>query len=276
MSIEPDITAAIDSGRLGPRLWLYSNYHCNLTCGYCLTESSPTSERRELDASAMRQLVDEAAELGFRGIGITGGEPFLRDDLAGLAGEFSKTLPVLVLTNATRFSGPNISRLDPIVDRDVTLQISLDWADPDPNDAMRAPHNFARVTDAIPRLLERGIGVRVATTVYGQSDAEIDRVSELVASLGVAEEDHVIRPTIHRGRAIEAEMGELATISDLPAEATVTVDGLFWSPFAPTITAGRLDTDLLVSRQTLPLESGMSAFLGLVSGTPVPESNRFR
>lgn len=276
MSTSQQIEVAIDSGRLGPRLWLYSNYHCNLTCGYCLTESSPTSKRRELEGSAMRALAAEAGELGFRGVGITGGEPFLRDDLAGIAGDISRTLPVLVLTNATRFSGPNISRVDPIIDRDVTLQISLDWADPDPNDAMRAPHNFARVTEAIPRLLERGIGVRVATTLYGQSDAEVARVAELVASLGVLEDDHVIRPTIRRGRAIDGDMGEHAAMTDLPAEATVTSDGLFWSPFAPTITAGKLDTDLLVSRQTTPLERGMQAFLGLVSDTPVPESNRFR
>ena len=40
---------AIASRRLGPRMWLYSNYHCNLACRYCLTGSSPTSDRRMLD-----------------------------------------------------------------------------------------------------------------------------------------------------------------------------------------------------------------------------------
>ena len=34
------IAEAIREGTLADRLWLYTNYHCNLTCSYCLTESS--------------------------------------------------------------------------------------------------------------------------------------------------------------------------------------------------------------------------------------------
>ena len=276
MSLADAVRESIGAGQLGPRLWLYSNYHCNLACGYCLTESSPTSPTRELTPDAMRQVVQEAADVGFQSIGITGGEPFLRDDLASLAGEFSKTLPVLVLTNATRFSGPNISRLDPIIDRDVTLQISLDWADPDHNDEMRAPRNFERVVDAIPRIIARGIRVRVATTVYSQTEADVARVAKLVATLGVPADDHVVRPTIARGRAIDGGIGERVAHTDLPPEPTITVDGLFWSPFAPTIHEGRLDTDLLISRQTLPLDAGIRGFLALLDVAPVAEASRFR
>jgi MoaA/NifB/PqqE/SkfB family radical SAM enzyme len=270
------VAAAIAEGRLGPRLWLYSNYHCNLTCSYCLTESSPGAERRLLDAAVMRQTVAEAVDLGFEGVGITGGEPFLRPDLPEIAAELAVLLPVLVLTNATLFDGDRIERLAPLRDRDVTLQISLDAASAIANDPMRGPGNFERVIGAVPRLLEMGIGVRIATTLYGQSDEELDDVRRLVADLGVADDDHVVRPTAARGRAIDAGLGELAGMNELPAEATITVDGLFWSPFAPTMTGGRLDTDLLVSRQTQPLETAMQAFIGLVSDVPLAEATRFR
>lgn len=37
--------AALSDGTLGSRLWLYSNYHCNLACTYCLTESGPKVAR---------------------------------------------------------------------------------------------------------------------------------------------------------------------------------------------------------------------------------------
>lgn len=270
------IHAAIEDGRLGPRLWLYANYHCNLACGYCLTESAPGVARRELAPDAMRAAVREAQDLGFQGVGITGGEPFLRRDLPRLAAELSEVLPVLVLTNATLFEGARLDRLDPLREHDVTLQISLDAASPLLNDPMRGPGNFERVIDAIPRLLERGIGVRVATTLYGQGEDELAAVGGLVARLGIAPEDHVVRPTAARGRAVDAQMGELAGMDQLPAEATLTVDGLFWSPFAPTIRGGRLDTDLLVSRQTAPLEAGMRSFIGLVSDAPLAEATRFR
>jgi MoaA/NifB/PqqE/SkfB family radical SAM enzyme len=270
------VQAAIAEGRLGPRLWLYSNYHCNLSCSYCLTESSPGAERRQLDPAVMRQTVAEAVDLGFEGVGITGGEPFLRPDLPELAAELSVLLPVLVLTNATLFDGDRIERLAPIRERDVTLQISLDAASAIANDPMRGPGNFERVIGAVPRLLQMGIGVRIATTLYGQSDDDLDAVRELVARLGVSPDDHVVRPTAARGRAIDAGLGEVAGMDELPAEATITVDGLFWSPFAPTMTGGRLDTDLLVSRQTQPLEAAMQAFLGLVTDVPLAEATRFR
>ena len=39
------VAAAIREGTLPGRLWLYANYHCNLTCAYCLTESAPGSDR---------------------------------------------------------------------------------------------------------------------------------------------------------------------------------------------------------------------------------------
>ena len=45
---EHPLRAAIEAGRMPGRVWLYSNYHCNLACSYCLTESSPRSDRRQL------------------------------------------------------------------------------------------------------------------------------------------------------------------------------------------------------------------------------------
>jgi hypothetical protein len=57
-------------------------------------------------------------------------------------------------------------------------------------------------------------------------------------------------------------------VSDLPAELTITIDGAFWSPFGPTVHAGRLDTDLLITRTTRPLSVPAQALLRLVQGRP--------
>ena len=72
------VERAVAEGRMGDRLWLYATYHCNLTCSYCLTESSPrVANRRTLSADTMVQAAYEARELGLAGVGVTGGEPFL-------------------------------------------------------------------------------------------------------------------------------------------------------------------------------------------------------
>ena len=46
VAAEP-IAAAVIDGVLPGRVWFYTNYNCTLACSYCLTESSPRSDRRE-------------------------------------------------------------------------------------------------------------------------------------------------------------------------------------------------------------------------------------
>jgi len=182
------------------------------------------------------------------------------DVLVQLAG----LLPVVALTNGTLFTRRLLDRVTPLADHNVALQISLDRPDADVNDEMRAPENFRKVVTAIPALVERGVTVRIATTVESIGDAELDRLCALHRDLGVPDSDHIIRPIVRRGRAQEQEIGVDAALADLPAELTITSDGAFWGPFGPTVNGGRLDTDLLITRTILPLAVPARALLGLV------------
>jgi MoaA/NifB/PqqE/SkfB family radical SAM enzyme len=265
---ESPIGLAVTAGTLPGRVWMYANYHCNIECTYCLTESGPRVPRRELGRDAMLEVARQAAEIGFTDLGVTGGEIFLVPDMPELLAEMSQYLPIVALTNATLFQRRLLDRIGVLAGTPVSLQISLDRPDADVNDAMRAPDNFAKVVAAIPALVARGVTVRIATTVESIEDAELDRLCALHRELGVSDDDHVIRPIIARGRAVDEGLGVTAAQSDLPAELTITADGAFWSPFGPTVRGGRLDTDLLVTRTTLPLSVPAAALLRLVEGRP--------
>jgi len=250
------VAEAIAEGRVGERLWLYANYHCNLRCSYCLTESAPGVDRRLLGREAMLERAHEARELGFTGLGVTGGEPFLLDHMPELLAELAQVLPVIVLSNATLFTGRRLEALEALRGHPVAIQISLDSAEPVANDEMRGPENFAKVVTAIPELVARGIRVRIATTLMdpeGHPPEEMDRLCALHRSLGVSDDDHVVRPIVRRGRAATGAMGVMAGFDELEPELTLTADGAFASPFGPTVRDGRLDTDLLVSRTTAPV-----------------------
>jgi len=249
-------------------VWLYSNYHCNIACRYCLTESGPAVARRELSPAAMLETAQQARELGFTDLGITGGETFLMPAMPELLAQLSAILPVVVLTNATLFGRRLLDRIRAVAGLPVAVQISLDRPDPDPNDAMRAPGNFAKVVAAIPALVERGVTVRIATTVESIADAELDRLCVLHRGLGVPDSEHVIRPVVRRGRAVTHALGVHAAQPDLPAELTVTADGAFWSPFGPTVRDGVLDTDLLLTRTTAPLSVPANTMLALMQARP--------
>jgi MoaA/NifB/PqqE/SkfB family radical SAM enzyme len=262
------VAAAIREGTLPGRLWLYANYHCNLTCTYCLTESGPKVARRELGRERMLALAGEAAELGFTALGLTGGEPFLLPYLPELLAELAGILPIVCLSNGTMFTRDRLDRLRPLAELPAAIQLSLDRPEPDDNDVMRGPENFRKVVDAIPRLVAMGLRVRIATTVASISDGERARLCALHRRLGVADADHVIRPIVHRGRAVDNRLGVQVTPDDLPTELTITADGAFWSPFGPTVHGGQLDTDLLVTRTTTPLRVPAAALLRLLEGRP--------
>ena len=263
------VAKAIAAGELPGRVWLYSNYHCNLSCSYCLTESSPRSERRQLTAETMLTVAREAAALGFTGVGVTGGEPMLLPWLPDTVAAIADHLPVVVLTNGTLFVGERIERARPLACEGVAVQVSLDSHLSDVNDMARGPDNFAKVVDAVPRLIALGVRVRIATTVAGPlDDPALDPLRELVASLGVEPDDHLVRPIVRRGRADERGLGVTARARDIPSELTITADGAFWGSFGPTVRAGRLDTDLLLTRTVLPLSIPAQALLSVIRGLP--------
>lgn len=262
-----EVREAVAARRIGRKVWLYGNYTCNLTCSYCLTESGPTVAARELSREEMVRVAREAAALGFPEIGVTGGEPFLLADMPLRLAELADIAPVTVLSNATVFNDLRLARMAPLRDRDVTIQISLDSAEPVVNDAMRGPENFAKVIDAVPRLHDAGIQVRLASTVEDPDTADLRDLCALHRSLGIPDEDHVVRTIIRRGRASSGDMGQEVGTTELFPELTVTADGAFWSPFAPTVTGGRLDTDLLLSRSTRPLATVAATLVRLATGS---------
>ena len=263
------IEHAVGEGRMGDRLWLYATYHCNLACRYCLTESSPRiRDRRTLAADAMVTAVADAAELGFTRVGVTGGETFMLPWMPDVLAEIAAILPAVVLTNGTLFTERLLDRLEPLAELDVAMQISLDSDSPSRNDEFRGPENFAKVLDAIPRLLARGIRVRIATTVEYQTEDELQRLCALHRSLGIPDDDHIVRSVVRRGRAAVEGMGVDLGPSDVLPELTLTADGAFLHPFAPTVRHGRTDVDLLVSRQIAPLARAAERFIRVVSGMP--------
>lgn len=253
---------------MSKRLWFYTNYHCNLTCAYCLTESSPSSPKRIFASQQMIAITKEAAALGFESIGITGGEPFLLPDLVDTLHEILEILPVTLLTNGTLFHEKRINELSALSGTNLRMQISLDYATPQANDAMRAQGNFEKVIQAIPKLLDIPLHIRIASTIDQQTPQEEEALSTLVHTLGIPKEDHIVRKIIHRGRAQSQGLGIKASIEELMPELTLTVDGAFWSPFAPTYKNGQLQKDLLVSTSIQPLTTPVDILLAYIAEIP--------
>src|SRR5579864_6799646 len=164
--------AAEESRPVGSRLWLYTNFHCNLRCDYCCVRSSPTAARRELGLERVRRIAREAMELGVKEIFVTGGEPFLLEDIGEILVSCAATAPTTVLTNGMLLSGSRAATLRALPRDRIVLQISLDSATPDRHDLHRGPGTWARTHEGIRRARAQGFRVRLAATVATDAEAE--------------------------------------------------------------------------------------------------------
>jgi len=187
--------------RPGARLWIYTNFDCNLACDYCCVRSSPRAARRALGADRVRQLAAEALEAGVSELILTGGEPFLLPDLDDLVASCTAALPTTLLTNGMLFHGRRLARLRRM-DRDrLVLQISLDSATPAVHDQHRGTGSWQRAVNGIHTAQAEGFRVRVAATLPADQTGELDEFHAFLDTLGVAAGDQVIRALAHRGAA---------------------------------------------------------------------------
>jgi MoaA/NifB/PqqE/SkfB family radical SAM enzyme len=269
-----DVADAVAAGTIGGRLWFYTNYHCNLACRYCLTESQPNAMRRILTEERIVAAADDAVRLGFTSFGVTGGEPFLLRTMPSILMKLCTRLPTVVLTNGTLFSQRLIGALRAPQFARLSVQISLDSGDERENDAMRAAGNFTKVVETIRTLRDAGLHVKIGSTVEDNAPPGFQGLCELHRALGIDESDHVVRPIVRRGRAERNGLGIAATMEDLPAELTLTSEGAYWSPAAPTVTGSRLDTDLLLTRRIAPLETAVAAMLRLANAPNKPRATK--
>jgi MoaA/NifB/PqqE/SkfB family radical SAM enzyme len=230
---------------LSKKLWIYTNFDCNLWCTYCVAESSPRTARRALSFEEIQQLIDEAESLDFERLFFTGGEPFILDDIYEKLTYASNRFPTTVLTNAMLFRGKRLQKLRSIANDNLSIQVSLDGAQAEHHDAYRGEGTWARTVDGIKQLKADGFHVCISTTETQLNKTQMDELSAFVHELGIEERDHFVRPLTRRGFS---EEGMEVGVDNLLPEVTVSSDGVYWHPLiSPS------DGDMLVSKHIFPL-----------------------
>ncbi len=230
------------------KLWIYTNFDCNLRCSYCVAKSSPNTPRRAIGFANVKQLVDEAVELGFTEVYLTGGEPFILKDIYEMIAYSSSRLPTSVLTNAMIINNSRLEHLKAVANENLILQVSLDGGNAADHDAYRGKGSFDKAVDGIKILKENNLRIRLSTTETPANTDRLEEVCKLHRSLGIPDEDHFVRPLAKRGYSKE---GLELDMTNLVPEITATVDGIFWHPLST-------DVDMQVSRSIFPLSESVN------------------
>lgn len=153
-------------------------YRCPMRCKMCGIWKSPTDAREEITAADLRSL----PRLKF--INLTGGEPFIREDLSEIINECYRHAPRIVISTSGWFD----NRVLKIAEKfpEIGIRISIEGLS-EVNDELRGRiGGFEKGYGLLLKLKEMGLkDVGFGCTVSDRNSSDMLRLYELSRSLGV-------------------------------------------------------------------------------------------
>ena len=153
-------------------------YACNLACVHCLS-SSGRRDPDELSTAECKRLIDEFERMQIFYVNIGGGEPTIRSDFWELVDyATAHHVGVKFSTNGSRIT-PEVA--DRLATSDyVDVQISVDGATAEVNDAVRGTGSFDTAVRAMERMAAAGfVGFKLSVVVTRQNVSQLDAFQAL-------------------------------------------------------------------------------------------------
>lgn len=169
-------------------------YACNLSCVHCLS-SSGKRDPRELSTEQCKAIIDELEAMQVFYVNIGGGEPTVRPDFWELVDyATAHRVGVKFSTNGVRITPQVAARL--AVSDYVDVQISLDGATAEVNDAVRGPGSFDMATRALENLAAAGFRQpKISVVVTRHNVDQLDDFKALADRYGATLRITRLRPS---------------------------------------------------------------------------------
>jgi MoaA/NifB/PqqE/SkfB family radical SAM enzyme len=190
--------------RCAPRphtLQVHVTRRCNLRCLHCYSSSGPEA-RGELSLDLLRGALDDASELGYGVVAVSGGEPLLYRPLPDLLAHARRRgLATAMTTNGMFLDRRHLEPLKGVL---AFVAVSLDGT-PAAHDRMRArPGAFAAMAERLPELRASGIPFGILFTLTNENAEDLAWAADFaVANGAVALQVHPLSLT---GRAAETDL----------------------------------------------------------------------
>jgi len=166
-----------------PILQIHASRKCNLSCPHCYSESSP-SAADELPVEVVCELIEDAAELGYRGIAFSGGEPLVYPGLVQVL-SYAKALGLntSVTTNGTLLQSSRLAPLEGLVS---LLAVSLDGRSATHNRTRGSRTAFRRLLHGMPKLKSTGMRFGFIHTLTRDSWEELPWLADFAYGHGAS------------------------------------------------------------------------------------------
>jgi mycofactocin radical SAM maturase len=177
---------------------------CNLHCAHCLSDAGKALED-ELSTEECLELIDQWASLKVFQVNIGGGEPFAREDLLDLLKHAHRQkIVTCVSTNGILLDRSLAKRLTDL--KMLYLQVSLDGATEEVNDAIRGSGTYRRVHEAMACLAGEGVPFSINTVLTRWSYPQLDSLRAMARDYGAELRVSRFRPS-GRGKKTKDALG---------------------------------------------------------------------
>ncbi|MCW2605637.1 MAG: Radical domain protein [Frankiales bacterium] len=157
-------------------------YACNLACSHCLS-SSGRRDPRELSTDECKAVIDELQRMQVFYVNIGGGEPTVRSDFWELLDyATAHDVGVKFSTNGIKLDEAAARRI--AANSYVDVQISIDGATSDVNDAVRGEGSFDTAVRALAHLHAAGVSPKLSVVCTRQNIPQLDLFKEIADRYG--------------------------------------------------------------------------------------------
>ncbi|PFX03664.1 putative mycofactocin radical SAM maturase MftC [Nocardia farcinica] len=169
-------------------------YACNLACSHCLS-SSGRRDPRELTTEEAKAVIDELQRMQVFYVNIGGGEPTVRSDFWELLDyAVDHQVGVKFSTNGVRLTP---ARAEQLAATDyVDVQISIDGATAEVNDAVRGPGSFDTAMRAMENLANAGFeNFKISVVMTRHNVGQLDEFKAIADRFGAQLRITRLRPS---------------------------------------------------------------------------------
>lgn len=159
------------------------NNECNLNCKHCRVAEKNDQEKLSLEET--KRLLAQCQKNGITKLNLSGGEPFLRNDIFEILEEAKIFEDIVITTNGTLLTEEKCKKIAQYPN--VKLSISLDGMRETHDSFRRKKGSFDKVIQLLPLLKKYQIPYAIKYTLSKETKQDVKEVLHLIASKGCRE-----------------------------------------------------------------------------------------
>lgn len=165
-------------------IFLSITHKCNLKCFHCSVY--PTNHLKELSTQELLTLINQMSRIKVFTVRISGGEPFLREDILLIIEYLIKNkIRISINTNAMFITDKIASKLSFLKNRIDDIMVSIDGSNKEIHDALRGDGSFEACIEGVKQLIKAKLPVSAYTTVVKYNVDNIENIIKLCHKLGL-------------------------------------------------------------------------------------------